>query len=58
MTQGSVIVVIPIPVADYDEGFEFDEGWPGTVANTNPQPTFTTATIDDGFENADGWPGT
>lgn len=56
MTQGSYILP-PVP-ADLDEGFEFDEGWPGTVANTNPQPTFTTATIDDGFENADGWPGT
>lgn len=42
----------------FEDGFEFADGWPGTVENTNPQPVFTTASEDDGFEAVDGWPGT
>ena len=43
---------------DLEDGFEFSDGWPNTVADTDPNPSFTTETLGDGFENADSWPGT
>jgi len=40
------------------DGFEFGGGWPGTVINPYPLPSFSSISVDDGFENIDGWPGT
>lgn len=43
---------------EFSEGFEFAESWPGTVADTDPQPTFVAADLTEGFEFAESWPNT
>jgi hypothetical protein len=43
----------------FTESFEFaDGGWPGTIADPFPTPTFATPTFTESFEFAEGWPGT
>ena len=42
----------PPPVYIFIDGFEYSDGWPGTL-NTNPQ--FTTPSVVEGFEASDGW---
>lgn len=48
-------VAPPPPVISLVDGFEYADGWPGTL-NTNPQ--FLTPSILDGFEYSDNWPET
>lgn len=55
---GGIRTFVPPLRLETGDGFEFSDGWPGTVADTNPQPTFSAVTIEDGFETADSWPGT
>jgi hypothetical protein len=43
----------------FTESFEFaDGGWPDTIADPFPTPTFATPTFTESFEFAESWPGT
>jgi hypothetical protein len=51
------------PLASAYNGYEFADGWPGTIVDVNYWQTFDinsspTASAYNGYEFADGWPGT
>ena len=50
------------PVIEASDGFEYINGWPGTIADITYPDTFSfvspIATATDGFEYANGWPDT
>lgn len=50
------------PITEASDGFEYINGWPGTIADITYPDTFSfvspIATATDAFEYANGWPGT